>query len=342
MRKPKKKAGKSLACVPNETFATSILLASLLVLGGCERGTPEAPSLLIDPVVLGTSVSNWRSERINQCVASVTSLTNQTNRFLDNPNEENRVSWQNAWNQAHEDFHHATILVEPKILQEIDVWPIAPGFLDSLPEYPESGIISDLSLEISTATLNEQHMITDTSEAALGFHVIEYYAFERPLQDMLIDEETLNDRRRALIRKVSDRLLTQVMSVRQSLATNEDDVLPQATYPELVSVLTIRTNDISSELNFSSEHGEYSGRSAQVIREQFLAINELLNGEVNINRYLMSLSEEQTQVINTTLNDALNLIPAQGELSESDSSRLQLLAAAISHQFEDFDAERVR
>ncbi|MBO6558260.1 MAG: hypothetical protein JJ921_12565 [Pseudomonadales bacterium] len=323
-------------------IATCILFASLMASGGCEREAPETKGLLVDPSVLGNSVSNWQGERMNQSIASMTVLNNQTNRFLEAPDEARRQTWQSAWHQAHEDFHHATVLVEPIILQDIDVWPIAPGFLDALPEYPASGIISDLSVEITSATLNEQHMITDTSEAALGFHVLEYYAFERPIEDMQLKADALSERRRVLIRKVSDRLLTRVMNLRQSLKADEGDALPQATYPELVSKLTKRTNDISSALNFSSEHGEYGGRGAQVIREEFSAISELLNGEVNINRYLMSLSEQQTQVLNTTLNDAITLISIDGDLTESDSSRLQLLAAAISHQFEDFDAERSR
>jgi len=312
-------------------------LTLLMLLWGCEQQEKDSPELLVDPVVLGASVSDWQKSHMNQGVASTTALVNQTNRFLDNPTDETRSSWQLAWNRAHEDFHRATLLLPGDSLLHIDVWPVEPGFLDALPEYPESGIIYDLSLGITTGSLKEQHMITDSSEASLGFHVLEYYAFERPIEDMLPGDDRLRERRRTLISRVSDLLLLDVSQLKKSLQDSEIDALPQATYPALVASLAERTDSISSALNFSTEHGEFSGRSAQVIAAQFSAIYELLNGEVNINRYLVTIDQEQTQVLNRTLSDALELIPDEAHLDESASSRLQLLAAAISHQLEDFD-----
>lgn len=313
-----------------------LIMAMLLMLSGCDQQQQETPRLLVDPVLLGTSVSDWQKTRMNQSVASTTTLVNQTNRFLDNPDEETRNNWQLAWNRAHEDFHHATLLMPTDSLLHVDVWPIEPGFLDALPEYPESGIISDLSLDITVASLQAQHMLTDRSESSLGFHVLEYYAFDRPLEDML-PGDNLRERRRTVIKRVSDHLLLEVLQLKNSLQESAIDALPQTTYPALVTSLASRTDSISSALNFSTVHGEFSGRSAQVIAAQFSAIYDLLNGEVNINRYLASIDPEQTRVLNSTLSDALNLVPQQGQLQESDTSRMQLLAAAISHQLEDFD-----
>ena len=313
-----------------------LIIAMLLTLWGCDQQQQETPRLLVDPVLLGTSVSDWQKTRMNQSVASTTMLVNQTNRFLDNPDEETRSNWQLAWNRAHEDFHHATLLMPTDSLLHVDVWPIEPGFLDALPEYPESGIISDLSLDITVASLQAQHMLTDRSESSLGFHVLEYYAFDRPLDDML-PGDNLRERRRTVIKRVSDHLLLEVLQLKNSLQESAIDALPQTTYPALVASLASRTDSISSALNFSTVHGEFSGRSAQVIATQFSAIYDLLNGEVNINRYLASIDPEQTRVLNSTLSDALDLVPQQGQLDESDTSRMQLLAAAISHQLEDFD-----
>jgi hypothetical protein len=313
-----------------------LIIAMLLTLWGCDQQQQETPRLLVDPVLLGTSVSDWQKTRMNQSVASTTMLVNQTNRFLDNPDEETRSNWQLAWNRAHEDFHHATPLMPTDSLLHVDVWPIEPGFLDALPEYPESGIISDLSLDITVASLQAQHMLTDRSESSLGFHVLEYYAFDRPLDDML-PGDNLRERRRTVIKRVSDHLLLEVLQLKNSLQESAIDALPQTTYPALVASLASRTDSISSALNFSTVHGEFSGRSAQVIAAQFSAIYDLLNGEVNINRYLASIDPEQTRVLNSTLSDALDLVPQQGQLDESDTSRMQLLAAAISHQLEDFD-----
>lgn len=312
------------------------LFSVMLMLLGCERSGVETTEFLIDPVVLGNKVERWQQIHMKQSVASTTALANRTKRFLSSPGQENRDSWQLAWINAHEDFHRATLLQAPELMLNIDVWPIAPGFLDSLPEYPESGIIHDLTLQITSANLQEQHMITDRTEAALGFHVLEYYAFERDLADYEANENPLNDRRRELIGIVSDELLKAVTELSASLASEDSGAKPQFTYVELVATIANRVNDISSNLNYGNRHGEYGGRDAQVIRSQYSAISELLNEEVNINRYLAHLDEEQMTILNNTLAEAIELLPENGSADEAAMSRIQLLAAAISHQFDDF------
>ena len=60
-------------------------------------------------------------------------------------------------------------LNQQELLNRMDTWPLYPGYLDALPEWPESGLISDPYLEMTRKSLRTQHGATDASEASLGF-----------------------------------------------------------------------------------------------------------------------------------------------------------------------------
>ena len=60
-------------------------------------------------------------------------------------------------------------LKQQELLNRMDTWPLYPGYLDALPEWPESGLISDPYLEMTRKSLRVQHGATDASEASLGF-----------------------------------------------------------------------------------------------------------------------------------------------------------------------------
>ena len=96
---------------------------------------------------------------------------------------------------------------------KIEAWPISPGFVDSIENYPYSGIVNDSTIEITPDVLKAQHMITDPSEISLGFHVLEYYAFERTRD--LNGTEEVNKRRRSLISLVSELLVEEIKDVRR-------------------------------------------------------------------------------------------------------------------------------
>ncbi|MDZ7686655.1 MAG: imelysin family protein [Gammaproteobacteria bacterium] len=131
-------------------------------------------------------------------------LVRATERFLASPRRETRAALQSAWHDAHREYA-ATLLLLPQNPASqrtgpIDTWPIEPGFLDSLPGYPDSGLINDTTITIDARTMRAQHGFTDPSEASLGFHPIEYYAFTRPLSDFEPDpfNDSIDRRRRAL------------------------------------------------------------------------------------------------------------------------------------------------
>ena len=102
-----------------------------------------------------TTVQTWRLDSRERLVESVDLLTKTTHEYLDG--RVARTTWQHVWNQAHPLWLEAALLEIDTSYENIDAWPIAPGFLDSLDDYPETGIINDDSLDISSEVLRHQH-----------------------------------------------------------------------------------------------------------------------------------------------------------------------------------------
>jgi putative iron-regulated protein len=59
----------------------------------------------------------------------------------------------------------------------LSAWPIQPGYLDSYGEHPYSGIVFDVGMPLSEASLREQHGMTDKADATLGIYAVEFLLF---------------------------------------------------------------------------------------------------------------------------------------------------------------------
>ena len=270
------------------------------------------------------TVERWRQINRENLLESVTLLTEMTHKYLDG--KVARTAWQHAWYQAHPRWLETTLLEFEADFQQIDAWPIAPGFLDSLDSYPQTGIVNDVSLDITSEVLHQQHQITKDTEVSLGFHVLEYYAFGRPETDLQEAEEA-NSRRRLLIRLVAEMLLLDV----SQLNTN-----PKVQRKLLLKRLKIRSQTMLSEFNRVGEHGQFSNSSLINISVQLQAIETLMLEPVAFSNNLIALDTELTKVFNANLHEAIELVNNPSGLNVKDSSRLLLLLSALSHHLEDF------
>jgi hypothetical protein len=59
-------------------------------------------------------------------------------------------------------------------LQRADSFPILPGYIDGLNEWPDSGIVNDMSLPLTRESLVAQQDATMEGEASIGFQVIHF------------------------------------------------------------------------------------------------------------------------------------------------------------------------
>lgn len=312
-------------------FSSLAVLGSLLFSGCAERLETDTPAQ--DPIHLEIAITSWQQGRAAAMVRAMEQLGEATRLFLGAPTIENRLVWRSAWISAHDNFLGASILYSPDNFRRIDAWPMETGFLDSLHDYPGSGIVSDDTLEITPISLEEQHQITDESEVALGFHVLEYYAFERNIEDFGNDAPNYQ-KRRLLVQHVSELLLADIASFSRSQETEPE--ANRNSYSLLLLKIQRRLQLVFSEFNFLGEHSSHSNWSSQNVGTQLGAIAELLDDPVGLNHFLVELNPESAQTFNETFLEAQSLLPAMGEPDEGTSSRLVLLIASLSQQLGDF------
>lgn len=190
---------------PHLVSITKCLLAVALLWGTAACG-PREPAPLVEhssaPMSdnrTPSSVSNkTRNEHpawplgeaiLSASIASAKALDTATSQFLDAPDLDKLVRAQRQWREtvaAIEHFHLFSRLgtVAPQDYQNllrlqfnITAWPIQPGYLDALGDYPYSGIVFDVGMPLTAEALREQHGMTDSSDASLGLYAMEFLLF---------------------------------------------------------------------------------------------------------------------------------------------------------------------
>lgn len=131
--------------------------------------------------------------------------------FLHHPNPVSLEESQEAWKKTYHAYLKASYFYKvprfekPQFIEQnktyndihhqLDTWPIEGGYIDYLPGYPLSGIINDMTLKISEASLLEQHGFSDFSYASVGFHPLEFLLFgedgKRSARDFIPKENSI-------------------------------------------------------------------------------------------------------------------------------------------------------
>ncbi|WP_414430362.1 hypothetical protein ACMG4M_15605 [Alcanivorax sp. IL3] len=157
-------------------------LAALLalVLSGCDSNTPEpAPAEEADlsATMADIPATDWQQSADKAFQDNAAAWQQALDDFTQNREQaqldELRDRLQ-SWYAAFVDHYllaasRSCQLGQQELLNRMDTWPLYPGYLDALPEWPESGLISDPYLEMTRKSLRTQHGATDASEASLGF-----------------------------------------------------------------------------------------------------------------------------------------------------------------------------
>lgn len=179
-------------------------LILLFCLSSCDRvaapATPDGPARAnlskanlaeLDSAAESRSVRLWDhtgtelqgfSARCREFEASVAAL-------LKTPTQPLLHDAQQQWHHLHGQLRQQAIatslasynpgLFAPlvQLLGNIDQQPIAPGYLDSVAGYPDSGLIYDISLKLNHTSVRQQHGLTADNEASLGLHPLEFLLF---------------------------------------------------------------------------------------------------------------------------------------------------------------------
>ncbi|MBS02551.1 MAG: hypothetical protein CMQ24_07575 [Gammaproteobacteria bacterium] len=177
-----------------------LALAALVTLAQCGDPGPAAPGPVDTSFVLADA-----GRTLRDATSAVSLLNTAIRRFLSDPDEETRASAVDALYLAHdawlEAWAGAAVLSGESMsahAYSIDAWPVTPGFLDTLPEYPQSGMVADVTLPLNASSVRRQHGFSDDSEVAMGFHAIWHLLTDRTVDDFIGSDE-LTTRRRLLL-----------------------------------------------------------------------------------------------------------------------------------------------
>jgi len=245
------------------TFALALLALLLL---GCERSEdrqtepppPEPSGSLeeVDPEQDAATLAAWQTghEWLTEAGHRCEQLHDAIEQFLSDPEAETLAAARTQWHQCHDQWHRMDPLLAlsdsnpglfgqlEQLTFNIEARPLMPGYLDSLEDYPYSGIVNDVTVNITATSLREQHGLTDWSDVSLGLHALEFLLWgehgERPTRDYqpqtTLSEEQREDelsidmlpenRRRELLRLTSH-LLQDDLAKLQTLWQDESNTL---------------------------------------------------------------------------------------------------------------------
>lgn len=344
-------------------FATrlghSLVIAGLVMLAACNQGNqaPKAATSAIDvdAHAIVAQIEEQTKTANHATLSAASNLVIAVNAFLATPDEETRATFQQSWIDAHNAFVATrALIIEPHddMLFRIDAWPIQPGFLDSLPQYPDSGIINDTTMTIDEQTLTQQNGITDSEEVSLGFHPLEYYAFDRPIADFVSPPEGDDDSGNIERRRQALQIIAESLNVSLQLLTRDmsDDLrqlkapeAPNERYNRMLLTHIIKSAHRTAHQGFQEanllvskeeEHCQFSKTSMESLAIEIETFRALFANKA-LMRALHQLDEPTTGNMEVTLAQTAAILNGH-DTTETDRAKLPLMLSAINHQLEDF------
>ncbi|MEQ8952905.1 MAG: imelysin family protein, partial [Gammaproteobacteria bacterium] len=269
------------------------------------------------------------------------------------PNETNMEMARDNWLTSHSAYEQTALhlylaannVIEAQNLNlfqfqyRIDHWPILPGYVDYVDGYSDSGIVFDTSVAIEEDSILQLHGTFDISEAAIGFHVVEFLLWgenfagvaPRPFSDYqpqdtlsaaqsdsgLTVEQLPNNRRRRLLLLTTELLLEEFVALQSNWETISPQLQQQIQGMDSAGILSMLIEAISTNLT-----------------EEFLvqSLYPLLNG--NFEEGIHSPFSYSTQnTMAAQLSTVENLLLEQ---TSSNGTTLDSILASLSDDFAGF------
>ena len=339
-------------------FLKTLLLLCLCLLASCNDSEGQSPPFL-ETKMVDASLSRLRLFAIFQNKAAIQEAKNlqqAVSAFLDKVDLDHLQKLKSTWHASHNKYlANQYGLFEPTdakkdLVFAIESWPIQAGFIDSLSNYPTSGIVNDITLVMDLPTLRQQHGVTDREEVCLGYHAIEYLIFERNIEDFgTVGDHAQTEgqggieRRRLLLQLLADELLNNLRQSaelmdrqfsNQNGVTNQDKMYHflhnTANYLPRVQ----RESSLLFDLNAS--HGHYSQTSLNALTIELTTLEAFFLGDVDLMPLLKAIDLTSAANFKKTLLDAVALM-RNSEAGEAEFAKLPLMVSALGHQLENFE-----
>lgn len=179
-----------------------VVVACLSVLAGCEQPAPPAiESVSVDAAPSAARqqvmalLQQEQAERLRRLSASSLVFADAVEGLLGDPVDERLATAREGWAQLYRSFNEAVVILACRAvesasmataLQRVDPFPILPGYIDGLTDWPDSGIVNDVSLPLSRESLRAQQGVTAQEEASLGFQVVAFLLEGEPAAPRLV------------------------------------------------------------------------------------------------------------------------------------------------------------
>ncbi len=336
-------------------FSQRLAITSLaFILTACderlETSQTAPPTVLAHTLPALQAIGRISTEKIQKTEIQVIELRKRIESFLAEPTDENLILAQQAWNQTHQSYVAAKFGLLPpdgrRLDYLIDAWPMQPGFLDTLPEYPASGVIGDSSIEITIDNLRQQHGITDDSEVSLGFHALEYLLFSRPIADFTAlekDPENKINRRRLALSLITQALEEDIKTT-AALVPKQYASLDESTSNQLLAQFVtgtlhrLQTAFQESNLMTAQDqgHSTFSQTSLATLGAELKTLQQLTLSEVPLRPVLEQIDGQSLKNYEKTLADAI-AVTIDPDSTEISRAKLPLMLSALLHQWQGFE-----
>ncbi len=262
-------------------IATAICI---FFLGACDQDVTPTHAIVQPAIGAPIEYRQYVLDLLPDLGSQASELATSVETFLGNPDNVNLETARAHWLR----LHHTLVSLEAycnrpetsdalkQLWFDLDAWPLEPGFIDSIPEYPNSGLINDLTLAMSEGALRSQHGATSPSEVSTGMHALEYLLWQRSLEEYqsrdqlseaesesgLSVEQLSSNRRREMLRLIVT-LLVKDLQTLQLIVTDSLSKEPDAEWLEPATVaqldlLMVQRTLIEAQQNSTELHSIYS------------------------------------------------------------------------------------
>lgn len=142
----------------------------------------------------------------NNMLVQCSDMQAQIDAFIAKPTDQSQTAAQETFTSCYQLWQSASVyfqvpfeLSEAKsfvrMMDLIDTRPFVPGYIDGIPEYPFSGLVNEIGMEINRSNLRGQHRLMDEESASLGFPIIEFFLWRTPVQGNWISGSSEDDQK---------------------------------------------------------------------------------------------------------------------------------------------------
>lgn len=174
------------------------VLCGLMLVTGCDDAPEPAKQPLpveeaspwhAEQQALSRQLTEETTQRLRRLSVSAGGFGDAIDGLLQDPTNARLTTAREAWRQLYQNFNEAYAMLACRAslnptdqarLERADVFPILPGYVDGLQEWPDSGIVNDPVLPLTREALLEQQGATQEGEASVGFQVIRFLLHGEP------------------------------------------------------------------------------------------------------------------------------------------------------------------